>query len=401
MNMLDYLAWRGDLTFAQSEFNEVDNLILCYLVYVNLDGAAPGIGENTMTVRDLSERFFEQHTEKELKKDKSFIRLAPKVLKAMASTERFGNLLVQNYVNKIDLEKMLQFAAMEILLGDGTTFIAYRGTDDTIVGWKEDFYLSKGEVPAEKEAVAYLNTAGAEEKEPDVPELVEATCVVRAAERAAEAEIEGIKKIRIGGHSKGGNLAVYAAACCAESVQNRILEIYNNDGPGFRREFFEKPGYQRISNRIKRYIPESSIIGMLLEHMAEPAVIRSDQKGVMQHDGFSWEVVGPSFVYCPEISNFAAGMDKSIKGWLAQVEGEQRQQVIDDLFAVLEVTQAATLTELQDGGLKNIRIIMKEIEEMDSDSKGVLQNFFKEIVQNIPQMLGIKEILSSIKKKEK
>ncbi|WP_251387432.1 DUF2974 domain-containing protein [Mediterraneibacter agrestimuris] len=395
MNMLDYLAWRGDLTFAQSEFNEVDNLILCYLVYVNLDGAAPGIGENTMTVRDLSERFFEQHTEKELKKDKSFIRLAPKVLKAMASTERFGNLLVQNYVNKIDLEKMLQFAAMEILLGDGTTFIAYRGTDDTIVGWKEDFYLSKGEVPAEKEAVAYLNTAGAEKKELDVPEFVEAACAVRAAERAAEA----VKKIRIGGHSKGGNLAVYAAACCEEAVQDRILEIYNNDGPGFKMEFFEKPGYQRISNRIKRYIPESSIIGMLLEHVAEPAVIRSDQKGVMQHDGLSWEVVGPSFIYCPVISNFAAGMDRSIKGWLAQVEGEQRQQVIDDLFAVLEATQAATLTELQDGGLKNIRIIMKEIEEMDSDSKGVLQSLLKEMMSNIPQMLGITELLNPTRKK--
>ena len=395
MNMLDYLAWRGDLTFAQSEFNEVDNLILCYLVYVNLDGAAPGIGENTMTVRDLSERFFEQHTEKELKKDKSFIRLAPKVLKAMASTERFGNLLVQNYVNKIDLEKMLQFAAMEILLGDGTTFIAYRGTDDTIVGWKEDFYLSKGEVPAEKEAVAYLNTAGAEKKELDVPEFVEAACAVRAAERAAEA----VKKIRIGGHSKGGNLAVYAAACCEEAVQDRILEIYNNDGPGFKMEFFEKPGYQRISNRIKRYIPESSIIGMLLEHVAEPAVIRSDQKGVMQHDGLSWEVVGPSFIYCPVISNFAAGMDRSIKGWLAQVEGEQRQQIIDDLFAVLEATQAATLTELQDGGLKNIRIIMKEIEEMDSDSKGVLQSLLKEMMSNIPQMLGITELLNPTRKK--
>ncbi len=395
MNMLDYLAWRGDLTFAQSEFNEVDNLILCYLVYVNLDGAAPGIGENTMTVRDLSKRFFEQHTEKELKKDKSFIRLAPKVLKAMASTERFGNLLVQNYVNKIDLEKMLQFAAMEILLGDGTTFIAYRGTDDTIVGWKEDFYLSKGEVPAEKEAVAYLNTAGAEKKELDVPEFVEAACAVRAAERAAEA----VKKIRIGGHSKGGNLAVYAAACCEEAVQDRILEIYNNDGPGFKMEFFEKPGYQRISNRIKRYIPESSIIGMLLEHVAEPAVIRSDQKGVMQHDGLSWEVVGPSFIYCPVISNFAAGMDRSIKGWLAQVEGEQRQQVIDDLFAVLEATQAATLTELQDGGLKNIRIIMKEIEEMDSDSKGVLQSLLKEMMSNIPQMLGITELLNPTRKK--
>lgn len=127
---------------------------------------------------------------------------------------------------------------------------------------------------------------------------------------------------------------------------------------------------------------------MLLEHAVEPIVIQSDQKGVMQHDAFSWEVMGPSFVQCEKISNFAIGMDKSIKDWLAQVPDEQRKQVIDDLFAVLEATEAATLTELQDGGLKNVRTVMKEIEEMDSDSKGVLQDLLKELVQNIPQMLS-------------
>lgn len=392
MNMLDYLAWRGDLTFAQSEFNEVDNLILCYLVYVKLDETAPGIGEEAVTVRDMAKLFFEQHTEKELEKDKSFIRFAPKVLKAMAKTERFGNLLIQNYVNKIDLEKLLQFAAIEILLGDGTSYIAYRGTDDTIVGWKEDFYLSKGEVSAEKEALAYLNTVGAASCGIRMPESDDkAAYEVKAAECVPGRETETIRKIRIGGHSKGGNLAVYAAACCEEALQNRILEVYNNDGPGFTNTFFEKPGLQRVRDRIKRYIPESSIIGMLLEHVTEPIVIRSDQKGVMQHDGFSWEVVGPSFVHCSEISNFAAGVDKSIKSWLTQVKDEQRQQVIDDLFAVLEATEAATLTELQDGGFKNIRTVMKEIEEMDSDSKAVLQDLLKKMVKNIPQMLGITE----------
>lgn len=395
MNMLDYLVWRGDLTFAQSELNEVDNLILCYLVYVNLDGIAPGIGEGTMTVRELSQRFFEQYTDEDLEKDKSFIRFAPKVLKAMAKTERFGGLLVQNYVNKIDLEKTLQFAALEILIGDGTTFIAYRGTDDTIIGWKEDFYLSKGEVPAEKEAVAYLNAVGVAGIRAAAPESGEMVYAVRAAERAAETEAA---KIRIGGHSKGGNLAVYAAACCEETIQDRILEIYNNDGPGFTKEFFEKPGLKRVRGRIRRYIPESSIIGMLLEHVAEPTVIQSTQKGVMQHDGLSWEAAGPSFVHCERISNFAAGMNKSINNWLAQIEGEQREQIIDDLFAALDATQAVTLTELQDGGMKNIRTIVKAVEEMDSDSKGALQNLLKEMVSNIPQMLGITELLNGIKK---
>lgn len=363
MNILDYLAWRGDLTFAQSEFGEVDNLILCYLVYVNLDGIAPGMGENPATVQELAARFFRRYSEKELEKDKSFIRFAPKVLKAMAQTERFGNLPVRSYVNKIDTEKMLQFAAMEIEPGDGTTFIAYRGTDDTIIGWKEDFYLSRGEVPAEKEAIEYLNAVGAENEQ----------------------------KLRLGGHSKGGNLAVYAAALCKPEIQERIAVIYNNDGPGFTEEFFENPGVQKIQDRIRRYIPESSVIGMLLNHRGDPIVVQSTQKGVMQHDGLSWEVLGPSFVHCEKVSNFAVGMDMSIRNWLAEIEDGRRDQIINDLFSVLEATEAVTLTELQDGGIKNIRTIVKEIDAMDSDSKGALQDLLREMMQNIPQMLGISE----------
>lgn len=368
MSMIDYLLWRGDLRFEQSEFCEVDNLVLCYLTYVNLDGIAPEIGEGTMTVRKLSDRFFLQHSHKELEKDKSFIRLAPYVMKAMADTERFGDAMVRNYVNKIDLEKMLQFAAIEIILGDGTIFVAYRGTDDTIVGWKEDFYLSKGEILAEKEAVTYLNN------------------------------IESKKPLRIGGHSKGGNLAIYAAANCKPQIQGQILEIYNNDGPGFTKEFLESPGLFRIRSKIQSYIPESSVIGMLLEHVVEPTIIRSTQKGVMQHDGMSWEVRGNRFLYCEKLSNFSEIVDDVISKWLAEVEDEKRNQTIDDLFAVLEATQAKTLTELQEGGMKNVRIIIKEIESMDSESKEVLQELLKAFFHKVPSFLGISNMLNKERK---
>lgn len=391
------------MTFAQSEFNEVDNLILCYLVYVNLDGIAPEVDEEAVSVRQLSEQFFARYSEKELEKDKSFIRFAPVVLKKMAQTRRFGNLLVQNYVNKVDLEKMLQFAAMEIQLGDGTTFVAYRGTDDTIVGWKEDFYLSRGVVPAEKEAVDYLNLVGemhcrqqlqiAEQKEKQKFALFFRRKQKESCEEAP------VQDIRIGGHSKGGNLAIYAAAYCDEAIQNHIKEVYSNDGPGFMKEFLEHPGFQKICGRIRRYVPESSIIGMLLYHSVEPIVIASSQKAVMQHDGFSWEVSGPAFVRCEGLSNFALAMDRAIRNWLEQIPQERRETIICDLFSVLEATDAVTLTELQDGGIKNIRIIMKAVEAMDTDSKGVVQDLLKEILQNVPQMLGIKELANLAKRK--
>ena len=403
MNMLDYLVWRGDLTFAQSEFNEVDNLILCYLVYVNLDGIAPEKGEEAVSVRQLSETFFARYSEKELEKDKSFIRFAPVVLKEMAQTRRFGDLLVQNYVNKVDLEKILQFAAMEIQLGDGTTFVAYRGTDDTILGWKEDFYLSKGEIPAEKEAVDYLNHVGEMHRrlQLQVAEQKGRKKFLLFSRRKKKESCEEvpIQDIRIGGHSKGGNLAIYAAAYCDESIQNHIKEVYSNDGPGFMKEFLEYPGFQKICGRIRRYVPESSIIGMLLYHSVEPTVIKSSQKAVMQHDGFSWEVSGPAFVRCEGLSNFALAMEQAIRNWLEQIPQERREAIICDLFSVLEATDAVTLTELQDGGIKNIRVIMKAVEAMDTDSKGVVQDLLKEILQNVPQMLGIKELANLAKRK--
>lgn len=403
MNMLDYLVWRGDLTFAQSEFNEVDNLILCYLVYVNLDGIAPEMGEEAVSVRQLSETFFTRYSEKELEKDKSFIRFAPVVLKEMAQTRRFGDLLVQNYVNKVDLEKMLQFAAMEIQLGDGTTFVAYRGTDDTIVGWKEDFYLSRGVVPAEKEAVDYLNHVGEMHRrlqsETAEQKGKQKFSLFSRRKKKESCEEVLVQDIRIGGHSKGGNLAIYAAAYCDENIQNHIMEVYSNDGPGFMKEFLEYPGFQKICGRIRRYVPESSIIGMLLYHSVEPIVIESSQKAVMQHDGFSWEVSGPAFVRCEGLSNFALAMDQAIRNWLEQIPQERREAIICALFSVLEATDAVTLTELQDGGIKNIRVIMKAVEAMDTDSKGVVQDLLKEILQNVPQMLGIKELANLAKRK--
>lgn len=377
MNMIDYLAWRGDLTFAQSEFNEVDNLLLCYLAYVNLDQVAPGMGEKPMTVKTLADCFFGRYSRDELENDKSFIRMAPAVLFEMAKTKRFQNLLVQNYVNKVDMEKMLQFAAMEILLGDGTSYVAYRGTDDTIVGWKEDFYLSRGKVPAEEEALIYLNQVCGGKKKSLVHKILPKSLGKKE------------KKIRIGGHSKGGHLAIYAAAACEPEIQERILQVYCNDGPGFLQDFTETEGMLAIRDRIHRIVPESSVIGMLLNHMVDPIVIKSSQSTIMQHDGFSWEVEGPKFVRCKERSTFSKVLDEAIQTWLAQIPEEKREPVIRDLFSVLEATGAETLTELQDGGMKNLRILMKQIDGMDSESKGVLQDLLREIVQRVPQMLGI------------
>ncbi|XCP84803.1 DUF2974 domain-containing protein [Roseburia hominis] len=351
-NIIDYLRWRGDLTFAQSPFNNVDNLILSQLSYVNLDGIAPGEGEEGIPIEELSDIFFQKYSPEELKKDRSFLRRAPEIIKEMAKTVRYRDAVVKNFVNRIDEEKELQFAALEICLSDGTSYIAYRGTDDTIVGWKEDFNLSKGVILSEEAAVIYLDHFG---------ELSRG-------------------QLRIGGHSKGGNLAVYAAAMCKTKVQEKILKVYDNDGPGFADNFLEQEGFLRMKSRVERLIPEGSIIGMLLDHAVEPRYIASSQTGVRQHDGFTWQVLGPDFIYKKALNKRAALFNETLDNWLHNLEEEERNALISDFFSVMEVTGASTLTELQDGGLRNIRLMLRQIEQLNPETRERVDELIKALV---------------------
>lgn len=149
-----------DLSFEQSQFNEVDNLILACFSYVNLDGISAVTKQKGIGLKKLTKEFMKLHTMKELEADKSFIRLAPFMMMEMAKSVRFGKCVVRNYVNDIVTEAEQQFAAMEIVLEDGTSYVSFRGTDDTIIGWKEDFNLSTGVVPAQKSHRVFAENLG-------------------------------------------------------------------------------------------------------------------------------------------------------------------------------------------------------------------------------------------------
>ncbi len=405
-NMMDYLKWRGDLSFADAPFCEVDSLLLCYVSYVNLDGIAPQEGELAQTLSEMSRTFFKRYTKEELEKDKSFIRMAAFVMKEMAACRRFADTKVQNYVNLIDDKKNLQFSAVELILGDGTSFIAYRGTDDCIVGWKEDFFLSNGVVPAEKESVAYLNRVGGKNADGTSFIAYRGTddCIVGwkedfflsngvvPAEKESVAYLNRVggknaRILRLGGHSKGGNLAIYAAAGCEEPVQKRLRVIYNLDGPGFTKDFLESPGLKKVLPKIRRYIPECSMIGTLLEHAATPAIIASSNKGVMQHDGLSWEVLGPSFVRCGELNIVAKIFDDAMSSWLSELGPEQKEAFINDFFSVLEATGAETLTQLQEGGIKNLKLMLKQIDTLKPETGEMLGDLIKRLAGHLPELL--------------
>lgn len=349
-NIMDYISWRGDLTFAQSPFNEVDNLILACFSYVNLDRIPAVTRQKGIELKKLVKEFKKLHTIKELEADKSFIRLAPFMMFEMAESVRFGNCVIRNYVNEIVTEAEQQFSAVEIVLDDGTSYISFRGTDDTIIGWKEDFNLSTGVVPAQKRAVEYMQ---------------------RISDKASG-------MLRVGGHSKGGNLAIYGSVMC-KSVHDKILEIYSNDGPGFSKEFQESPETAEMIPKIIRIIPEYSIIGTLLEHEKQPIIVASTSRGLLQHDGFSWEVQGPGLVRRDSLNKTALRFIEILHKWIDGMDMEQKRLLIEDLFATLQASGYENLSEVQSGGFKSLAAMVKRLDKFAPESRGMMQELLTAI----------------------
>ena len=348
-NVCDYVRWRGDLTLEQSEFNEIDNLILARFSYFPFDKI---IRENEIaTIKELSRRFSNQDVTKLPILWKDDVELFP----LMGNSKRFGGMLATKYINKIDAEQEKQFSAITVLMPNDIIYVSYRGTDNTIVGWKEDFNMSfKSHIASQISAKQYL-----EEIAKEYPS----------------------SKIIIGGHSKGGNIAVYAATFASKEVKDRIINVYNNDGPGFCEDVIETAEYQKILSRVHTYIPQSSIIGRLMNHKEKYTIVESVQKGIMQHDLYSWQLLGKEFVTLKKLTNESEFIDKTIKDWLENVEPEKREQVIDAVFEILNTTEAQTMKELKANWFANAKTILGTYKNIDNDTKEMVWQTVNELLK--------------------
>ena len=302
--VFDYLKWRGDLSFSQDPLNPVDGLIFSVLSYIPFVGQAAEKPHEPIALRDAAADFLSLDDYESRVRAKNDAMM----LRAAAETARFGGCKMVLYRDEFVPEEETQFAAMTFLLPDGTAFVAFRGTDRSLVGWKEDFNMAFQEaVPAQLLAQDYVREVAAEYGMP----------------------------LRLGGHSKGGNLAVFAAARSTPDIQQRILEVYNNDGPGFTGYLMGDPGYLAMVPRIKTYVPQSSVIGMLLEHEEPYTIIKSNQVSVLQHDPYSWEVMGPNFVPMQSITADSQFVNQTIKAWIADMDTQERNRLVDALFGLL------------------------------------------------------------------
>ena len=320
-NIENYLRFRGDIPFSESPFNEVDNLILSAFCYTDLTGLANiDEFENGLTIAEFARRLNKRGR---YTKNEDILAKLPFVY-LLGSTKRFGKLIVSRFVDDVNFDEAIQFSAMEIHLGDGTAYIGFRGTDDSPAGWKEDFTLTFLEVAGQKKALMYLKSS-----------------------------IKRFKSVMVGGHSKGGNLALYAVSFLNKEENKKVSKVFLNDSPGLCRKVKEKATNTTIENKILRIQPHFSVVGELLEPAAEKVLIVSSYaKDILEHDPFSWEVDGTHFVEVSDFEPNAKSLAQAVSFWLESLEDDEKAKTIDDIFSTIH--NYPSISAFRERGLREI-----------------------------------------------
>ena len=326
----DYVNWRGDIPFHVSPFNEVDNYIIAKIGVLDFTGIVPSDGTEVplrMAMRQYIETYGDEGEYSGAFASKEIMH----VMRRIPRTQRFGTLCISGFVSKKSDEEMEQFSALTVRLPDGTHYVTFRGTDDSIVAWKENLLMSiENEIPARKDALDYLKWAAS--------------------------EYEG--DLIVGGHSKGGNLAVYAAACAPEEIQDRISAVYSNDGPGFLKDFVESAGYLRIRPKLHVLLPQHSMIGTLLIQDSDYTVVKSPKGGAAGHDGMTWEVLPTRFAHCESLTRMSHSFDDSLDKVMEKLSIDERKQLVNEMFDALAATGAKTLSDFSENRLKQAGILL-------------------------------------------
>lgn len=351
----DYLSWRGDVPLSLDPFGEVDALLLAELAYVDLAGLVPA--EGAVPIRAVCAGFFETHSRADLAQRGSSGARAALQLEEMCAGARFGDTRLCRYVSLIDRARETQFAAVTALLPDGTAFVAFRGTDSTLVGWKEDFHLAcLPQTEGQRRAAAYLDAVGAAL---DCP-------------------------LRVGGHSKGGNFAVYAASFCDSALQARIEAVWSFDGPGFRTEVLEADGYRRMLPKISSIVPDTSVIGRLLSSASVPKVVKSSASGVQQHDGFTWVLRRNRFVEAPP-TELGLLLEQALGNWLENMDDETRESLTDTVFSLLEATGQDSFHAMSEQKWKSAEAVAASMAWLPKEKRQELWKLATQLLQSCGQ----------------
>lgn len=352
--IIDYLKEYADVSLADEPMNDVDSLALCQFSYLKFDGLVPSVTENARAVS--LQQLYEHPDYEKLYGDERYEKENRALFEAMRRCVRFRNMKLNCYINIIENQADFetQFSAVTFLLEDGTMYVAYRGTDETIVGWKEDFNMAfLSPVPGQEFAIKYLNMV---------------------TERLP-------RDFYIGGHSKGGNLAVYAAMNCDPSVQERIIKIYSMDGPGFRPEVLERCDFSRIEDRTCKILPHSSLVGMLFEKDIRYQVVESRTFGLAQHNPFTWLVRDGHFETVSDIYETRRFMDDTLNEWILSLDEKSLRTFVDTLFQVLSASESDNLIDFTANLKRSLTGVLGAMKDLDEDTQKALRQTVKSLFE--------------------
>ena len=345
VNILDYLSWRGDVPFMLSPFNEADALLLCQLSYIDFsDIVSAEHNGRSITVLEAADRYFALHDKREIYGASGLVSpVTPFLLRKMAAGARFKGARLTHYQERFDQEGGEQFAAITIILPDGISFVAFRGTDDTLVGWREDFDMSYMVVPAQRDALAYLQEAANATK----------------------------RRLRVGGHSKGGNLALYACALTDEDVRKRIDDIFVYDAPGFSEGTLPPSAVENLRDRVHRRVPEFCVIGNLMEQPFEATAVRAGDAslGLMQHSALNWETTATGLTKAPGITEDSLRFALVFNEAVERRTPEERRSFIDAVFGALSASGATTMGELAHVSPAGVHKLAQAFGALDEDMR--------------------------------
>lgn len=339
-SLFDYIA-NQQATFSESPFCAEDSLLLTQLAYLDFYDYVRGLDRFTLStsIKTLAKPEILADISRKVREKEDTCRM----ITMAAASRRFGHIRLKYFVDITDRANDKQFAAVTFLLDHKTAFVSFRGTDNTIVGWRENFNMAyMTPVPAQTESTEYLRKVGS---------------------------LLFTRKLYVGGHSKGGNLAIYSSMNCGRDLQKRILGVYNLDGPGFKEDTLRREEMIAIKDRTHILLPESSMIGTLLKSSGNRYIVRSDGKGFDQHNPMNWKFEELSLSYVPSLSPDAMQFDTVVDNWLDTLTNKQREIIVDALFEVINESGAVTFSDVTDKIKSGEITAFRVLKDLDAETR--------------------------------
>lgn len=356
--MIEYLKTYGGTSLTDEPINDVDYLVFAQMAYLDFEME---LTEGTPLTEALyhaawaeSDDPSEERFAFQKKDDQNLILLA-------ASAPRYRGIRFLDFVRQMDEQRETSFAALSLLMEDNSLIIAFRGTDNTLAGWKEDFNMAfMPVIPSQQLALEYL-----------------------------QAHAQPYPSISVIGHSKGGNLALYAVASCTQEIQDKIRCAVSFDGPGLGDHIIASPGFERMQDRMRVILPRESLVGLLFRQPENVRVVESRVFSLLQHYPYFWKTDGMDFLYAKELNRTSVLLGESIRGLLMRLTPAEREQFVEAVYSIIRNTEACTLNEMASRAAKSAFSMLAALRDSSPETRRVLIRTLTVFLRAAASALGI------------